>query len=95
MHTEHRIFKQAVFPLVMLMVVLAIGAFVNLSAHRLAKHQAMSIEDSFLAAKRAELQNYIDLAKSAIASLSTAPVFRTAPFRVRMQSWEHDQEKSI
>lgn len=69
MKTEHRILKQAVFPLVMLMVVLAIGTLVNLSAHRLAEQQAMLIEDGFMAAKRTELQNYIDLAKSAIEPL--------------------------
>lgn len=69
MKAEHRILKQAVFPLAMLMVVLAIGALVNLSAHRLAQQQATLIEASFIAAKRAELENYVDLATSAIEPL--------------------------
>lgn len=72
MKAEHRIFKLTLFPIAMLMVVLTIGALVNFNARRLAEQQAALIEDSFIAAKRAELRGYIDLAMSSIASLYSA-----------------------
>lgn len=56
MKAEHRIFKLTLFPIAMLMVVLTIGALVNFNARRLAEQQAALIEDSFIAAKRAELR---------------------------------------
>lgn len=72
MKTEHSIFKLTLFPIAMLMVVLAIGALVNFNAQRLAEQQAALIEDSFITAKRAELSGYVDLAMSTIAPLYSA-----------------------
>lgn len=69
MKTEHSILKLTLFPIAMLMVVLAIGALVNLNARRLAEQQAVLIENGFIAAKRVELKNYIDLAMGSIAPL--------------------------
>lgn len=69
MKKERRILKVVAFPLVMLMIVIVIGVWVHVNARQLAERQAQLIEASFMAAKRAELRNYIDLAKSAIKPL--------------------------
>ena len=67
MQVTHSIFKFIVLPL--LLTVIIIGALVQYRAQLLAEQQALLIEESFLAAKRAELKHYVDLARSSIDPL--------------------------
>lgn len=67
MQVTHGIFKFIVLPL--LLTVLVIGALVQYRAQLLAEQQVLLIEESFLAAKRAELKHYVDLARSSIGPL--------------------------
>ncbi len=67
MQVTHSILKFIVLPL--LLTVIVIGTLVQYRAQQLAEQQVMLIEESFLAAKRTELKNYVDLARSSISLL--------------------------
>ncbi|MEW9900245.1 cache domain-containing protein [Chitinivorax sp. PXF-14] len=70
MKLKYKIVALTVLPL--LLAMFAIGALVQYRAERLAERQVELIEESFMAAKRAELKHYVELALSSIQPLYDA-----------------------
>jgi len=64
MRLRQKIIVLAILPVVV--AVLAIAALVGLQSRELARHEAALLEDSMLAAKRAELRHYVQLAQTSI-----------------------------
>jgi len=67
MQLKYKIVALGILPLILAVGVIC--ALVIVQNQRLGEQQAQLIEDSILASKRAELQNYVELAMSALAPL--------------------------